>query len=507
LWRTLAAGSTDGRWAAVLLLAIAWGVYHPALNRVFAADQLWYLAELHGDRSLVAGLAHLDYAATRQYWKGDELLFRPLLFGWLAIAHSLFGYHYVWWNAANLAFHAAVAWALFGLLKTIGPPSLALPAAALFLVLEPSMELVVWNHLGGYLLACLFFAIGARAFVLVMRQPDRWSPYLVYSIAFTAAALSYEAMVPTALAGALLLIGIVRRRAELRASKAAALLAPILIYGSLYAVHISRVERLAFVDRADKQSLFAAGNVANTFRSVHESITDWIRELTMPTALSLRSSAYSRFSENFTLSFSEPHQALNALVAALCLCLLAATVSRRRLRETAPIVVLALSAITAYVFIIGFGRSADEVVGVTYYTYVFALLAGIAIYASVDLGPPRGWKTWTAAALTWAFAAIHAAGTVATAKEVERSNRYASLYLTRIIRFVEAHRSEPGFSFAIDPHAELVDPAIALIEGYPNRPGPGSHGPHVTEILFAPFYDRDNPKYRLNAAAELSPSH
>jgi hypothetical protein len=106
--------------------------------------------------------------------------------------------------------------------------------------------------------------------------------------------------------------------------------------------------------------------------------------------------------------------------------------------------------------------------------------------------------------LTCAFAAIHAAGSVETAREVERANRYASLYLTRVIRFVEAHRSEPGFSFAIDPHPELVDPTIALIDGYPNRPGPGSRDPHVTEILFAAFYDRERPKYRLNSAAEPS---
>jgi hypothetical protein len=364
------------------------------------------------------------------------------------------------------------------------------------------MELVVWNHLGGYILACLFFAIGARAFVLVMRQPDRWSFCVVYSIAFTAAALSYEAMVPTALVGALLLIGIARRHRQLTAGKAAVLLAPIVIYGSLYAVHASRVERLDFVDRADRQSLFAADNVSNTLHSVHESVTDWIRELTMPTALTLRSSAYTRFSKGFTLSFAEPRQALNALVAVLCLCLLAATISRRRLREAAPLIILVLSAIVAYAFIIGFGRSADEVVGVTYYTYVFALLAGVLIYTAVDLGPPHGWKRWTAAGLTCAFAAIHATGTAATTKEIERANRYASLYLTRIMRFVEAHRAEPGFSFAIDPHPELVDPTIALVEGYPNRPGPGSRDPHVTEILFAAFYDPLNPRYRLDAAAE-----
>ena len=158
----------DWRVGALVLAALAAAVYSPAMNRVFVADQLWYFAEVGGHDSLTLGLRHVDYALSRVYWKGDDLLFRPVLFVWLAVANRLFAYHHVWWNVANLGLHIGVAIALLRLLLAIHPSLLALPAAALFVVLEPPMELVLWNHLGGYLLACLFLAVGLRAFVRLM---------------------------------------------------------------------------------------------------------------------------------------------------------------------------------------------------------------------------------------------------------------------------------------------------------------------------------------------------
>ena len=154
-------------------------------------------AELNGRSSLLEGLRHHDYAATRRYWKGDDSLYRPLLFVWLAFANWLFSYHHAWWNAANVVLHGLVVLCLFRLLLTIRSSRFAFGAALLFLVMKPSMELVVWHHLGGYLLACIFLMIGVRAFVQLTGRQER-SPSLsvlvTYALAFTTASLFYEAM-------------------------------------------------------------------------------------------------------------------------------------------------------------------------------------------------------------------------------------------------------------------------------------------------------------------------
>src|SRR5262249_43342797 len=92
-------------WVVLTLAAVAWIAYGPALNRVFVDDQIVYLNELHGQTSLAAGLNLYDYAAARRYEKGDDVLFRPLLFVWLAVANHFLSYHHVWWNLATLGLH------------------------------------------------------------------------------------------------------------------------------------------------------------------------------------------------------------------------------------------------------------------------------------------------------------------------------------------------------------------------------------------------------------------
>src|SRR6185295_13382059 len=135
------------------------------------------------------GLRQYDYAATRQHWKGDDALFRPALFVWLAVGNTLFSYHHVAWNVANLALHVLVALALFRLLNTIRPSAAALPVAVLFTVLKPPLELVVWNHLGGYLLACLFLTIGLATFVRLTTSdaPPNSGTFAVFAGSFTLA--------------------------------------------------------------------------------------------------------------------------------------------------------------------------------------------------------------------------------------------------------------------------------------------------------------------------------
>jgi hypothetical protein len=491
-------GLLDWRVGAVVLSVIAGNIYAPAMNRVFAADQLTYFAEVGGHDSLALGLRHVDYAISRVYWKGDDLLFRPILFTWLAIANRLFSYHHVWWNMANVALHVGVAVALLRLLLAIHPSLLALPAAVLFLVLEPPMELVLWNHLGGYLLACLFLAIGLRSFV--RRLDGSTTSNAGFAIAFTLACLSYEAMVPIAAAAALILF--VKQRRSNRGGDAALLAAPVALYAVLYSFHALHAPRLGYVDRADGRTPFDLANIGSVLNGIQRMLEAWIRELAMPTALRLWAAPFERFGKNFHIALSEPFQILNLVVVLLGLFVLARTASRARFRQAAPMVLLLTIAIFAYAFIIAFGRSADEVAAITYYSYVFSVLAVPLVYTLVDFGRISPSMMTVAAAVLCAFAAVHAAGTVANVRDVRQANRFASLFLTRVIKFVDAHRSEPGFSFAIEPHPEGVDPIVGLVVGYPSDPGRQVLQRRVTEIIFSPDYADRDPKYLLSASGE-----
>jgi len=489
----------DWRVGALVLAALAAAVYSPAMNRVFVADQLWYFAEVGGHDSLTLGLRHVDYALSRVYWKGDDLLFRPVLFVWLAVANRLFAYHHVWWNVANLGLHIGVAIALLRLLLAIHPSLLALPAAALFVVLEPPMELVLWNHLDGYLLACLFLAVGLRAFVRLMNGSTASSG--AFAAAFTLACLSYEAMVPIAAAAAVIAV-ITQRRAS-RGRSAALPFAPVSVYAVLYAFHALHAPRLGYVDRADGRAPFDLANIGGVLDGMRRMLGGWLRELAMPTALRLWAAPFERFSKTFHIAWAEPSDVLNAIVVLLGLVVLARSVSRARLRNAAPLVLLLMLAVCAYAFIIAFGRSADEVGAITYYSYVFSVMTIPLVYALVDFDRMTPRTQAAAISLVGAFAIVHASGTLANAREVGRANRVASRFLMSVAKFVDAHRSEPQFSFAIEPHSESVDPVIGLLVGYPGDPGARTLSRRVTEILFAPDYTDRDPKYILDASGEV----
>ncbi len=490
----------DWRIGSVMLLVMAYAVYGPALDRVFAADQLTYFAEVGGEQSLAAGLRHVDYALSRVYWKGDDLLFRPVLFIWLAIANRLFTYHHWWWNVANVAIHWAVAVAILRLLLAIRPSLLALPTAVLFLVLKPPMELVLWNHLGGYLLACLFLAIGLRSFVRLLDGQLSRDTYVGYAAALTLAALSYEAMVPIAAAGAAILH--VRQPTRPSWRRLIAVLVPVIVFSALYAAHALRAPRLGYVDRADGQALFEAANAGSVLIGAGRVLTVWTLELALPAALQLTSVPYERFGKSFAFSWSDPLQMANLAVVVLGVVATGFSTSSERLRRVSPLAVLLLTGLLTYAALIAFGRSSDEVSAITYYAYLPAVLLMPLVYALVDFDRLSGRRTAVLMAVLVAFAFIHATGTIRTAREVGRTNRYQSLYVTRVISFVDAHRSEPDFSFRIEPHPESLDPTVVLIAGYPNDPAATRDERRMTEILFAPYYDDRNPKYVLSASAE-----
>src|SRR4051812_38149134 len=94
-------------------------IFLPSLIRVFVEDQILYLAQLNGAHDLGAGLKLCDYNLARIYMKGDEILYRPLLFAWLALENTILQNDHVYWNAMNLVLHCGVALLLWRLLESI----------------------------------------------------------------------------------------------------------------------------------------------------------------------------------------------------------------------------------------------------------------------------------------------------------------------------------------------------------------------------------------------------
>lgn len=477
--------------AALVLIVAAWVVYQPAMNRLFAADQVWYFAELDGQTSLSAGLQQWDYGVTRRYWKGDGALFRPLSFAWLAVGNALFSYHHIWWNIANLALHVLVGMCLFWFLRTIRRSPSALLVAFLFVVMKPCFELVLWNHLGGYMLACAFFFVGMRAFVLRLRcsgEPSFWVN-VTYAMAMTSATLCHEAMVPTTLLASATLVW-TERSHKPRLAGLLPLALPILVFAVLYAFHAMRVERPGYANVPGSESIFGFANLIRVIPESVKTVARWLVETSCPSALHLADKPYLRMLKIFRIS---PESWRDLALTVGLLIVWAFTISGKHLKSVFPILIVLATGLFSYVGLICLGRAPEEVDRNAYYLYFVPLFAAPMMYVLVD---PERLKPWINQGFTILLAALiflHTTETSITAADVGRANAAASDYLAAVAKFVDAHRANEHFTFAIENAPESLDPVFTLKEGYPDEPAAPVHHLRATEILFSRYYT-ETPK-------------
>ena len=405
---------------------------------------------------------------------------------WLAVENTLFSYHHVWWNVANLFLHSLVAFFLLRLLVAIRRTWWALAAALLFAVLKPPLELVVWNHLGGYLFACVFLTIGLRAFV------QRSSA--AFALAFMAAGLFYETMVPMSLLGAAIIIAGGRRRGEpTRDGDTFLLLTPALLFGALYVIHVQHVARLFYVDNPDAAALSVFARVAGNLSHAVQASWTWALELAFPSWLVIAPAAFDRFQSTFHITSST--SILDSALLTLALVVAAGSVSWAQLKRSGPLLILLAGSLLLYASVIGLGRPLSLVLSSGYYPYIPCALLIVFAFALIDFDRLRGWKAMLGGAVLAGLIAVHAAGTYAVTRETGRLNDDASRLLVRVSTFVDAHKREPDFTFAIRAHLRNLDPPIALRRGYPDDPAAPIEVRRLTEIVFSRFYDAAKPKY------------
>lgn len=495
-----------GLFLAALVLVTVF-LYRPALNRVFAGDQLCYLAELNGSQSLWDGLRHYDYGVTRHYDKGDESLYRPLLFVWLALNHWLFGNHYFCWNVVNLGLHLVVVMLLFALLRTIQPSPMAGAFAALFAVMPSQVDLVVWNHLGGYLagFACLLLALIALHHAIEEREPSR-VPWLgVYVLTMTAAALFYEVLVVMSALVALYLFCLELWRGRPRRwLVVAASLIPGLVFTGLYVVHVFHCQRLFYLDHTEPQSQV----VARVLGQALQQNGAWLRQAFCPWVYSYITPVISRHH----LTQIDVVQLITLpalLVTAACLLLLIGAwkcFTLRRLVRRIPLLLTVIALMAAYAIIIAIGRH-GVFATCAYYAYFFSLLLMIALYVLPDWSPDR---LRLSPALCGVAVLILFNGyfTYDATTRIGRANEEMDRYLTSVRRFVAEHRHEPGFSFAMqgpdgdegeDDTAEAPDnlnPTVWFHYGYPDTATEMSRWP-LLAILFPRYYNTWDPRYLM----------
>jgi hypothetical protein len=164
-------------WAqrAIIVAVIVWVFWNGIWAGVARSDHVQYLHHISQYNSLWDILSRSpSWNRTSAASVGDIILYRPVLYLLLGTLYYLFRYNFVAWQIASLCLHIVVVLGLYLLLiqgrlkQTLLPLTICLLFAMAFF----ASELVLWNHMVGYLLFCAL-DVYTVYFFLRFLQSDR----------------------------------------------------------------------------------------------------------------------------------------------------------------------------------------------------------------------------------------------------------------------------------------------------------------------------------------------
>lgn len=470
---------------ALLLICCGTFAYRPALNRVFSGDQFGYFAELHGETSLRSGLRLLDYGVQRQYWRGDQMCYRPLLFAGLALENAWFKRDFRSWNKANLGIHLAVSYLLFEILWRTRRSLLACGFALWFALLASNFELVAWCHLGGYMMGygLLLLALYARGRMAEDHSGVRW--FWAYGAAIVGAMLVHEiavvAGVGVALQGAWL--GYQRRLAP-RGRWWATLGVPILIYATLYIYHASQCDRFFWLNAS------GGGVKADSIADWPAMLLRWMQHVCLPRDGQLASEVGER-SLWLPWPGGMPPQVLASVVLWIGFLIgLRRAWTWHAPAANAPFGNGSLILVAVYAALISVGRPSYARF-VPYYDYFPALMGTVWLYSRIDFARIK-WRDKLAAGLCLvALAAINGEQVRCVGSRMQEQNRPWAEYFGWVEQSVRLRLAARNFSFDVAGTPEEMDMEGEITIGYPDR---NQIKPvHVLEVLYGRLYAPHSP--------------
>ncbi|MFH1153443.1 MAG: discoidin domain-containing protein [Pseudomonadota bacterium] len=384
----------------LLVCFIVWLFWDGLFAGIPRADQVIFFHHIRRFDSLKDILvAALGW--NRSVVAGDQMLYRPVLFLLLGYFYYLFGYNFVAWQIAGLLLHAGVVCGLHMLLsrgslgKTLFPFLISMAFASSF----AGAELVVWNHLVGYLL--FSFLVVAMVYLMVRYCSSRKTIYAAFGLfAGIVAEFTYELGV---VANVLVALFFILRDLEvffnMRAGdmpqnrrRSDCLIGGVFIFGaSLYPV----VSCLDFIVRGCSISNLApirGSDLVSALGMAFHEIVFWIGGWLFPTWYNIVAGGRATFT-GFNVECSLIKH-LNFSIAALLFLCGATALTKRKYSWLRPGVGLgiAFAFLFAYAYVIAVGRGIprglDYVLTINvYYGYMACLVVVTGIALATVIGP------------------------------------------------------------------------------------------------------------------------
>lgn len=180
-------------------------VYAPSLAHGPRADHWCFLLDTIDHDEFWSLWKHTySYNRTREIWRGDYGLFRPVLFGLLSAEKALFGHHFVAWQMTGIVLHLATVGVFLAILLRVAwltdrpdMQPLAYALAGFFAWSYACAEMVSWSHINGYILFLLLVLAAVGLLIDVIAGGElslrwRWARFLGAYVLLVVAAFTYE---------------------------------------------------------------------------------------------------------------------------------------------------------------------------------------------------------------------------------------------------------------------------------------------------------------------------
>lgn len=356
------------------------------------SDQIGYLHQVSEYTSLT-DILHYAPDWNRTHAAGDSALYRPALYYLLGLEYSLFGYHFFFWQAFAITLHGFVALVLHAtfwktrLRDTWWPLAISCLFAASFL----GSELVIWNHLTGYVFFCLMASVSLYSLISFLDDGRRKRAVSSISSAFIAA-FTYELGVIYCVLVAMCLFWALRKHAQPEVNVPgfrrglAALTIAFCVVPLIYAgLDVQDYRSTAGARGPDGLPASVTGNVGALLKYSAYQLVFWTEGWLTP--ISMKVSAYDRASlreirRGWTVADISGYA---GVILFGCGGLMLVISRRHCLKRAAWLrAALAILLLGAYSGIIAFGRSLDRGIGYTltsnlYYAYIPMLGCCLAV--------------------------------------------------------------------------------------------------------------------------------
>ncbi len=472
--------------------------YYPSLFLFFAGlDIAKYFLETQKSNLRELMTNYLSWSVVAEYSRGDTYSFRPLGIMLLGLERYFFGARYILWQILHIIMHLGVVLCLYRLLLRIQRHIFAWLLCFLFSVYAIFARVITWANFGNYF---LFLTLVLTALYHLYkytfeREKARYSLFWV-SLSMLLGCFLYETGVVYCLLFVTYLAILSFQEKSSRKKRDYAyliILIPASVFLLAYSLnlYLGRSWLMAF----EAKRILSFQNVLETITTIPKIFLLWVG----------RGFFLDYTGGRFTSSVFTLLIRYGMLIFSILYISVALGASRSSLKKNWLFMTLVFSMMIVHVAVNCFARMGthgiDYMLATKHTNYMFWAFLITFVYSAVDFEKLKTYSRkiyYVGTIGLFMFILFNVVATYGINRIIAAEQKPVRLYTDQLYRFIEEHRREEDFSFAV---ASSIPWTYTLTQGYIDPKGEMVKGVDrefpVHEIYFGEYYSKKRPKYVL----------